>query len=188
MARLALILAVATGLGLTACSAQNDSDRAAVPADDHAMAGHAPGGMVSTQTPLPDDGVAPVIDVRAAWMRPHPDGRDVTAAYFALYLASGSADRLVAARIEGAGRVELHGHTVDIETGMMQMRPIGPQAVLAAGPMLFVPGGRHLMVFGLEPVNEGGSVAGVLVFERAGEVPVTFEVRSMPPGLPTEFD
>ena len=184
MARLTLMLALVAGLGLTACGGPNDTDRAAVPADDHAMTDHAPGEMA----PLPDDGVVPAIDVRAAWMRPHPQGRDVTAAYFALYLASGSADRLVSARIEGANRVELHGHTIDVETGMMQMRPIGPQDVLGAGPLLFVPGARHLMVFGLEPVEEGASVAGVLVFERAGEVPVIFEVRSMQPGLPTEFD
>ena len=71
---------------------------------------------------------------------------------------------------------------------MMQMHPIGPQDIVAAGPLVFVPGGRHLMVFGLDPVVEGQSVSGALVFERAGEVPVEFEVRATMPGLATEFE
>ena len=190
MVRVSMIVAMAASLGLAACGGQDEADPVAASGDEHAMSGHAMDGMADNQAPapLPDDGVAPVIDVRAAWMRPHPQGRDVTAAYFALYLASGSADRLVSARIDGAERVELHGHTVDPETGMMQMRPIGPQDVRASGPLIFVPGARHLMVFGLEPVIDGQSVAGVLVFERAGEVPVVFEVRTVMPDLPTEFE
>lgn len=190
MVRVSMILAMVAGLGLAACGNQDETDPVAVSGGDHAMSGHGEAGITDVQAPaaLPDDGVVPVIDMRAAWMRPHPQGRDVTAAYFALYLASGSADRLVSARIDGADRVELHGHTIDPETGMMQMRPIGPQDVVAAGPLLFAPGGRHLMVFGLDPVEEGDSVEGVLVFERAGDVPVIFEVRSTQPGLPTEFE
>ena len=136
--------------------------------------------------PLPDDGVMPRIDVRMGWMRPHPNGRDVTAAYFTVYLAEGSIDRLVSADIEGAERVELHGHFMT-DNGMMQMREIGPQEIVAAGPMNFVPGGRHLMVFGLAQVAEGDSVNGTLVFERAGEVDIVFDVRNAPPGMPTEY-
>ncbi|MGK0265788.1 MAG: copper(I)-binding protein [Maricaulis sp.] len=190
MSRLSWVLALAAGLGLTACGDPGETDRAAASGDAAVMAGHEQAGMtrMDASATLPDDGVAPVIDVRAGWMRPHPQGRDVTAAYFALYLASGSADRLVSARIDGASRVEMHGHSMDPQTGMMHMEPIGPQDLLASGPMLFAPGGRHLMVFGLDSVMEGDSVNGVLVFERAGEVAVNFEVRSTPPGLPTEFE
>lgn len=181
MTKFSWLLALVAGLALTACSDQTDQS---------ASIGDGVVGSASaeTSTALPDDGVAPVIDVRAAWMRPHPQGRNVTAAYFALYLEAGTADRLVSVRIDGAERVEMHGHSMDPQTGMMHMEPIGPQDVLATGPMLFVPGGRHLMVFGLDPVTEGDSVAGVLVFERAGEVPVTFEVRSMPPGHPADVE
>lgn len=126
------------------------------------------------------------IEVRAAWMRPHPAGRDVTAAYVVVQLASGNEDLLTGARIDGASRVELHGHEMTAD-GMMQMRAIPPQRVGTEGPLVFTPGGRHLMVFGLAPVAEGDSVAGVLEFQNAGEVPVTFEVHSMPPGMPGEY-
>tara|TARA_R110002073_G_scaffold6751_1_gene39531 strand:+ start:8286 stop:8849 length:564 start_codon:yes stop_codon:yes gene_type:complete len=186
---LRLSLTVAAAAFLAGCGGGDDTV-AASHDGGHAMSetGMAGAGTSEALAPLPDDGVAPVIDVRATWMRPHPQGRDVTAAYFAVYLASGTADRLVSARIDGADRVELHGHTIDPETGMMQMRPIGPQQIAAAGPLVFVPGGRHLMVFGLDPVVEGQSVSGALVFERAGEVPVEFEVRATMPGLATEFE
>jgi copper(I)-binding protein len=167
------------GLALAACSAPEEA------ADTHAGMDHDSMDMAAP-TPLVDDGVAPVINVRASWMRPHPNGRDVTAAYFAARLDEGNADRLLSARIDGASHVELHGHIIG-EGGVMQMRPIGPQDLLSSGPLVFTPGGRHLMVHGLEPKVEGDTVTGVLVFERAGEIEVSFAVRAIPPGMPTEF-
>lgn len=179
-----LIALALFALGLAACGAP--SDETAPPAGQDAMAGHdTHDGSIETSQPLTDDGAMPVVDVQLAWMRPHPEGRDVTAAYVVVRLEEGAADRLLAARIDGASEVELHGHMMD-EQGMMQMRPIGPQDVTAGEPLVFIPGGRHLMVFGLAPVSEGDAVDGVLVFERAGDVPVSFQVRSAPPGLPAD--
>lgn len=126
------------------------------------------------------------VEIRASWMRPHPEGRDVTAAYVVVNLTEGREDLLLSARIDGAERVELHSHTMDSE-GVMQMREIGPQVLGAEGPLVFTPGGRHLMVFGLPTVVEGDEVSGTLVFQNAGDVPVTFAVRSMPPGQVSEY-
>ena len=171
--RTALLLSAA--LFLTACGGTQDEAVMAGDAGamDHGSMGHE---MAETdQTPLPDDGVMPVVAVSAAWMRPHPQGRDVTAAYFTATLAEGAADRLVSASITGADSVELHGHTMN-DQGMMQMRPVGPQRLETGDTLVFAPGGLHLMVFGLDPVVAGETVDGVLVFERAGEVPVRFAV------------
>jgi len=126
------------------------------------------------------------VEIRASWMRPHPQGRDVTAAYVVVRLASGEEDLLTGARIEGAERVEMHGHTMSAD-GAMRMHEIPPQRVGSEGPLVFTPGGRHLMVFGLAPVSEGDEVAGTLVFQNAGDVPVTFAVRNMPPGMPSDY-
>lgn len=126
------------------------------------------------------------VEIRASWMRPHPQGRDVTAAYVVVRLAAGEEDLLTAARIDGADRVEMHGHSISSD-GAMRMEAIPPQRVGSEGPLVFTPGGRHLMVFGLAPVSEGDTVTGTLVFQNAGEVPVTFAVRNMPPGMPTEY-
>ena len=183
MSKTSVLLAALASLSVAACSAPSETEEHA--GMDHGDMHHAEAGDTGALQPLADDGVTPVIDVRAAWMRPHPGGRDVTAAYFTVRLGEGSIDRLLGARIDGAERVELHGHTMSAD-GMMQMRPIGAQEVNADGPLVFTPGGHHLMVFGLATVVEGEQATGTLVFERAGEVPVTFEVRNMPPGMPSE--
>ena len=163
-------------LALAACS----EPAAEAPADHGSMDHGAMDTAAATPAPLPEDGAEPVVAVSASWIRPHPQGRDVTAAYFTAQLAEGEIDRLVAARIDGAERVELHTHTMD-EQGMMRMRPVGPQDLTAGETLDFAPGGLHLMVFGLAPVAEGDTVEGVLVFERAGEVPVRFEARNSAP-------
>jgi copper(I)-binding protein len=181
--RLFFCCALMLGLVLSGCDSAPEPDQGG-----HVMTGQETGASTPSQDPaepLPDDGVTSIIDVRVTWMRPHPNGRDVTAAYFTVYLGQGAQDRLLSARIDGADRVELHGHLMS-ENGMMQMRPIGPQDISSAGPMIFTPGGRHLMVHGLDPVVEGDLVAGTLVFERAGDVPVSFEVQSLMPGVPIE--
>jgi len=168
---------------MSGCGASEEHQAAHGGSDDHhaESVSHEAAELSS----LPDDGVVPAVEVLAAWLRPHPLGRDVTAAYFTASLSEGRIDRLVAARIDGAERVELHGHTMD-DQGMMRMRPIGPQELVDDGPLVFTPGGKHLMVHGLDPVVEGDVVTGALIFERAGEVAVTFSVRNMPPAASTE--
>ncbi|GJL96352.1 MAG: hypothetical protein DHS20C06_01690 [Hyphobacterium sp.] len=172
------------GLALIACGgpeADTDSGMA-----DHTVDNNMPevGFGLDPQGPVETQHTA--IDVRASWMRPHPGGRDVTAAYIVVNLSEGSEDLLTGVSMDGADRVELHGHLIG-EGGVMQMRAIGPQRVTNAGPLVFTPGARHLMVFGLPNVVEGDVVNGVLEFQNAGEVPVSFEVRSMPPGQMTDY-
>ncbi len=144
---LRLTLTVAAAAFLAGCGGGEDNVAASHDAG-HDMSGHAMvgDGVSQALTPLPDDGVSPVIDVRATWMRPHPQGRDVTAAYFAVYLSSGTADRLVSARIDGADRFEFRGPTTDPETGIVYMRPNGPHDSGVAGPLSSVPGGCHPLV------------------------------------------
>ena len=168
------------GLILAACSGPEAETNTGEQMSEHRMEV----GFSGDQGPVSEQVTA--INVRASWIRPHPGGRDVTAAYVVVQLSEGREDRLTGARIDGAERVELHGHFIG-EDGVMQMREIGPQRLTDAGPLVFTPGARHLMVFGLPTVVEGESVDGVLEFQNAGEVPVSFAVRSMPPGQVTEY-
>lgn len=138
--------------------------------------------LPEAESPVSVAGQESVIEIRAAWMRPHPAGRDVTAAYFTANLAEGFEDVLLSARIDGAERVELHGHFMTGD-GVMQMREVGPQRIGEDGPLMFAPGGLHLMVFGLPAVSEGETVNGMLTFQNAGAVPVRLAVQSMPPEL-----
>ena len=83
-------LIAAAGLALTACSEPAEDTATRDSAMDHGgMDLAAPAETADAAAPLPDDGIAPVVEIADAWIRPHPQGRDVTAAYFTATLAQG---------------------------------------------------------------------------------------------------
>lgn len=171
MRRLALALPLT--LILAACGGSGE--------DAETRAGMSRDAMPAMEEPTPVVAQAETaVEIRSAWMRPHPQGRDITAAYFAASLTEGREDLLLSARIDGAERVELHTHTMD-ENGVMQMREVGPQVLGEGESLIFAPGGLHLMVFGLPAVVEGEEVTGTLTFQNAGEIRVTFAVTSTAP-------
>ncbi len=101
------------------------------------------------------------------------------AAYLVLRNTGTEDDRLVGARSAAAARVSLHTHLH--EGGVARMRPVEAIGVPAGGTAALRPGGDHLMAMGLKaPLEEGGTLALVLVFERAGEI--ALEIPIGPPG------
>ncbi len=68
--------------------------------------------------------------------------------------------------------------TVD---GVMRMRELKAGLIIPPGGSVELkPGGNHLMFMDLkQPFKEGDKVTGKLVFEKAGTIEVTFEVRGM---------
>ena len=110
------------------------------------------------------------------WLRATPNGARVAGGYVVVTNAGTQADRLVGAAIPGAARGEVH--SMSMEGGVMRMAPVeGGLAIAPGGSVTLRPGGNHLMFLGLtEGLTAGTTVAGTLVFERAGTVPVTFRV------------
>lgn len=79
--------------------------------------------------------------------------------------------------------VKIEGHMAMIhesreDNGVMRMLHVDAVEVPAEGTVAFAPGGFHVMVMGLQPgdLPYGAAVEATLIFDRAGEVPVTFEV------------
>ena len=99
------------------------------------------------------------------------------AAFLVLRNMTGTDDRLVAARSELMGRVELHTHSEDAN-GVMRMSEIDAGVALAEGASHeFARGGDHLMFMGLqEPLTQGQLVPVTLVFELAGDVEIIIPV------------
>lgn len=96
----------------------------------------------------------PVETVENAWVRlPAVAGRPASA-YFTL--KGGAVDaRLLEISSPQALRVEMHQTTM--EKGMMQMGPIeGGVAIAAGASVAFAPGGKHAMLFDLNPKVEPG--------------------------------
>ena len=117
------------------------------------------------------------IAIQEPWVRQPPPSAQVAAGYLRIDNPGAQADRLVAVETDAAGRVEIH--EMEEVDGVMRMREVqGGLEVPAAGHVELVPGGYHLML--MEPregLEAGQQVDATLVFEVAGGVPVTFDVR-----------
>ena len=110
------------------------------------------------------------------WSRALPPNAPNGAAYFRVENSGGESDRIVSARTDIAETVEIHTHEMD--GGMMKMRRVASVEVPAGGEARFKPHGLHLMLFGLkEPLAGGTSYALIVVFEKAGEVDVSVDVK-----------
>ena len=114
------------------------------------------------------------LTVTQPWLRATIGALRNTAGYMTIVNDGALPQRLVAVEIAGAERVEIH----ETRDGMMMMRAEGVE-IPPGGSLAFQPGGWHLMVGPLAgPLDEGGRVAGVLVFEPAGRLDVVFKVEA----------
>ena len=120
------------------------------------------------------------IAIHDPWLRQPPPSARVSAGYLRIDNSGAEADRLMAVETGAAGRVEIHA--MEEVDGVMRMRKVeGGLDIPAGGHVALQPGGYHLML--MEPregLQAGQQVDAALVFERAGRVELTFDVR--PPG------
>lgn len=116
----------------------------------------------------------PAIEVADPWARPTIPSRPGVA-YLEIRNTGDAADRLIGARAEGVGAVELH--RTEHKDGMMTMAPVEALEVPAGGAVLFAPGGYHLMLFDIaRPLREGDTLGLTLWFEHTGEIAVAVPV------------
>lgn len=117
------------------------------------------------------------IRIGDAWARISLGPAEPTAAYFTITNTSGQADRLLSASSPIASAVGIHQTTTDA-SGMTGMSAMSGIDVAAGATVTLDPGGMHLMITGLtKPLNVGDSVELHLVFQHAGTIVVTAEVR-----------
>lgn len=114
-------------------------------------------------------GTAPAITVTDAVIAV-PAGAN-TAMYLTIENAGGEDDRLVAASAPIADRIELH-ETRAGDDGLMQMFHLDHVEVAAGSEVRFAPGGLHVMVFDVAPLEEGDVVDVELEFERSGTMSI----------------
>ena len=123
---------------------------------------------------------APIV-VRDGWSRATPGGARVGAGYLVIENHGDTQDRLVAAELSVAGKVEIHESTES--GGVARMRQVPDVPVPAHGTVELRPGGLHLMLMELRnPLREGDRLDGELVFERAGRIAVRLQVRKIGAG------
>ena len=104
-------------------------------------------------------------------------GAKTGAGYLSVTNAGGEADRLLAVEADFP-RVELHTTEVDA-AGVARMVPLEALEIPAGATARLEPRGAHVMLLGLAaPLAAGDRVPAVLVFEKAGEVAVEFNVET----------
>ncbi len=119
------------------------------------------------------------IEVAHPWARPTIPNRP-GAVYLGVHNLGDAPDRLVGARAEGVGAVELHRS--EEKDGVMTMTPVDSVEIPAGGMAHLGPGGLHLMLFDIEGRLEAGATLPLtLEFERAGDVAVDVPVSRDPP-------
>ncbi len=86
------------------------------------------------------------------------------------------ADALIGVESGDAARAELHTHIH--ENGRMMMRPVEQITIPAGGEAKLQPGGDHIMLMGLKSALVADYPYDlVLIFRKAGRVPVEFVVE-----------
>jgi copper(I)-binding protein len=113
------------------------------------------------------------------WVRATPTGATVGGGYVEIVNAGNEPDRLLGGSAPFAARVEIH--EMKVTDGIMTMREVpGGLEIPAGGTLVLKPGSFHLMFMELtEPLQADMMVDGMLTFEKAGDVPVTFMVEAM---------
>ena len=119
------------------------------------------------------------IVVTQAWSRATPVGSKVAGGYLTIENKGSAPDRLLSASTNAAKKIEVHEMAVN--EGIMTMRPVeGGLSIEPGRTVKFAPGGLHLMIIGLSaPLVQGDKVPLALKFDKAGEITVSFDVRTM---------
>ena len=116
------------------------------------------------------------ITVTDAWARTSPMMDRAGVAYMALQNNSSVDDKLLSAQSDIAKTIELH--ETKQSGDMMEMSPIPNIPVPGNGKAELKPGGLHMMLIGLNrELKAGDKINFTLFFDKAGQVPVTVEVR-----------
>ncbi len=103
----------------------------------------------------------------------------VGGAYVSIVNHGAEDDRLLAVKAPVGETAEIH--EMSHKDGVMTMRALEGGLPIPAGETVsLAPGGFHLMLMGLTaPLKEGEKLELTLIFEKAGEIPVSFDVLSV---------
>jgi periplasmic copper chaperone A len=114
--------------------------------------------------------------IETPWIRATPRGAAVAGGYMKVTNNGKEADRLIAATLAGAPRVELH--QMSMHGDVMQMRPLADGIeIKPRATVELAPGGYHVMAMDLTGgFKEGDRVKGTLTFAKAGKVEIEYRV------------
>jgi periplasmic copper chaperone A len=131
---------------------------------------------LATAAPAHDFAKGP-LKIDHPWSRATAPKAPVGAGFLTIQNFGKSPDRLVAIKSPISDDVEIH--TMSMTGGVMKMRELKDGLTIAPGAEVKLqPGAEHIMFMGLKgQIKQGEDFTATLIFERAGEVEVTFKVE-----------
>ena len=117
--------------------------------------------------------------VSDVWAKATPPQARVAGGYLSVQNRGDAADKLL--RVESAVAASVEIHEMSDVGGVARMREVTNGVELPAGSTTTLkPGGYHLMfIEPKQPFVEGQTIKATLVFEKAGSLPVVFDVRPL---------
>jgi len=107
---------------------------------------------------------------------PTAPGQPNGAAYLTVENSGTEPDRLIALETPVAEAAEVH--TMSDEGGVMTMRRLDAVDIAPGAPVVFQPGGLHIMLIGLKTPLKAGEMAPLtLTFEKAGTITVELAIE-----------
>jgi copper(I)-binding protein len=119
------------------------------------------------------------LEISDPWSRATPKGSSVAAGYMTIRNAGSTPDRLISGSSDVTSKFEVH--EMKMENGVAKMRPVKGGLEIKPGETVELkPGSFHVMFVGLKkPLSAGDHFKATLVFEKAGQVSVDYDVRAM---------
>jgi periplasmic copper chaperone A len=117
--------------------------------------------------------------ITQAWSRATPNGAKTGGSYLTIENKGSAPDKLIGASADVAGSIQVH--EMSMTDGTMKMRPLENGLAIEPGKTVkLAPGGYHLMMMDLKnQLKQGDKLAITLEFEKAGKVPVSFDVMGV---------
>ena len=155
--------------------------------DPHSLKSPAPGvRVVAAAASAAPAQKAGALTLEQPWSRATPGGAKVGGGYLRITNPGTAPDRLIGGSFPLAARVEVH--EMRLEGDVMRMKPVeGGLEIKPGATVELKPGGFHLMFVDLkEPLKEGQTFKGTLLFEKAGAIEVEYAVRGIGASAPAE--
>ena len=125
------------------------------------------------------DYAAGAIKITAPWSRATPAAAKVAGGFMVIENTGKESDFLIGGSLVRSGRVEIH--EMAVVNDVMRMRELPQGLEIKPGEKVTLkPGSYHVMFMDLkQPLAEGETVEGTLVFKTAGTVKVSYKVGAL---------
>lgn len=128
----------------------------------------APFALVACADPAP-------LYVDQAWVQLNANPKAPSAGYFVIH-GGPEPVTLRSVQTEGAINIEMHNNMT--KDGMMTMAPIDSVEIPAKTKVAFAPGGKHLMLFDINPaVVKAGKIGLMFIFSNGDRLPVDAVIK-----------